>query len=221
MAIPFINALEHYVSICILLTSMWYYFTGAYETFWSIYTILVLLILIKKIIFMRRESHVCLSQRNALLFLIMIIISWLSFLNSTFHYYNGFLGFVYILLVAFALGNMCYLSVEKLYRTLQFLAIELVLCFLITMLVNGTIFVDGRLTIANDINVNTFGKMCAQLSTILFISMYFERKNRFKYLLFFIIVFVMAFLSGSRGALLASICAVTIIAITVFMIFIR
>ena len=45
LALPFINSIEHFVVISLLLSTISYYFTGAYEEIFSIYTILLILIM--------------------------------------------------------------------------------------------------------------------------------------------------------------------------------
>ena len=45
LALPFINSIEHFVVISLLLSTISYYFTGAYEEIYSIYTILMILII--------------------------------------------------------------------------------------------------------------------------------------------------------------------------------
>ena len=47
MAFPFIYSIEHYVVIVLMLSTISYYFTGAYEGVYSIYTILMILIIIR------------------------------------------------------------------------------------------------------------------------------------------------------------------------------
>lgn len=210
MALPFIKSIEHFVVISLLMSTISYYFTGAYEEIYSIYTILMILILMR-VIFLK-GGKLEYNPNNFILITVLGILTYFSYIGSPFHYINGLYRMLYLLLLSTVVGNLIRLKLTIICELLPKLASVMVIGYVISVLVNGSL-VDGRLTIANSVNTNTFGMSCAQLACILLISA-FLKKSQFKRNLFLCVIIVMlAFLSGSRGALMAFILSSAVVII--------
>ena len=210
MALPFVNSIEHYCAISLMLSTISYYFVGAYEEVYSIYTILIVLAIFRALFFNKGKIKVA---RNSLLLLLpMCILAVVSYSMSPFNYSRGLFRLLYLLVICIIIGYFTRLRLTKLCRIIPQLAEVMVIGYIISVLVSGS-YVDGRLTIANDINTNTFGMSCAQLSCILLISFVINDKKKKIKLILSIVVAGLAFLSGSRGALLAFILASAIVII--------
>ena len=116
------------------------------------------------------------------------------------------------MILTFIMGNIVKIDLNKMVYIIPKLALVLVFGFIISLLSMKS-FVNGRLTIANNVNTNTFGMSCAQLTCILFISYYIFGKKK-TYLYGSIIVGLLGLLSGSRGSILAAIgscCLITLL----------
>ena len=95
MAFPFIYSIEHYVVIVLMLSTISYYFTGAYEGVYSIYTILMILIIIR-ILFMQK-GKMEFNKNSVVLIVILSVISCCSYSISQFNYFNGLVRLLYLL----------------------------------------------------------------------------------------------------------------------------
>ena len=210
LALPFINSIEHYVVISLLLSTISYYFTGAYEEIYSIYTILMLLI-ISKVIFVNK-GKLEFNSNNLVLILILGLLACYSYIKSPFHYFNGLFRLLYLLLLTIVVGNFIRLKITVICEMLPKIASVMVIGYVFSVIIKGSL-IDGRLTIANSVNTNTFGMSCAQLGCILLISAFLDKNQMKKNLFLCAIVVVLALLSGSRGALMAFALASAIVVI--------
>lgn len=210
LALPFINSIEHYVVISLLLSTISYYFTGAYEEIYSIYTILMILI-ISKVIFVNK-GKLEFNANNLVLILILGLLACYSYIKSPFHYFNGLFRLLYLLLLTIVVGNFIRLKITVICAILPKIASVMVVGYVFSVIIKGSL-IDGRLTIANSVNTNTFGMSCAQLGCILLISAFLDKKQMKKNLCLCAIVVVLALLSGSRGALMAFALASAIVVI--------
>ncbi len=202
LALPFINCPEHYIGICFLFSTIAYYFHGALEGLYSIYTILVFLIFINSL--RKRNTHI---NTKCLIPLIgLCITAVISFNQSQFNYSNGLFKLLYIIIVTTIIGNFYKIDIRKLSLVLPKIAGAMIIGYLLTVVISGSI-VDGRLTISNTVNTNSFGMSCAQLATIMIVSYIISKTGKSIKLCLCIIVVLLAFLSGSRGALLAFMAA--------------
>lgn len=202
LALPFIYTPEYFVGICFLFSTISYYFHGAYEGIYSIYTILLVIVflncLMNKNMTFQKTAFVSIGG--------LAIIAVLSFNYSQFHYYNGLYKLLYILFVTTVIGNFYRLDIKILSLVLPKLAGTMTIGYLLSIVYSGS-FVDGRLTIASQVNTNSFGMSCAQLATILVVSCIVSKNRKGVKIFLSLIIFVLAFLSGSRGALLAFLSA--------------
>ena len=210
MALPFIYSIEHYVVIALMLSTISYYFTGAYEGIYSIYTILIMLIIIRILLIQKGKMEF--NKNSVILIIILSIISCCSYAVSQFYYFNGLFRLLYLLLLSLILGNTIRLKIDVMCTILPRIAGVMIIGYIFSVLINGSI-IDGRLTIANSVNTNTFGMSCAQLGSILLTDSFLNKSHKKKNLFLCAAIIILAFLSGSRGAVLACILTVMIIVI--------
>ena len=210
MAFPFIYSIEHYVVIVLMLSTISYYFTGAYEGVYSIYTILMILIIIR-ILFMQK-GKMEFNKNSVVLIVILSVISCFSYSISQFNYFNGLVRLLYLLFLSLILGNTIKLKIDLMCNILPEIASVMIIGYIFSVLVNGSI-IEGRLTIANTVNTNTFGMSCAQLGSVLLTDSFLNKTHKKRNLLLCAAVIVLAFLSGSRGAVLAFVLTNVIIII--------
>lgn len=210
MALPFIYSIEHYVVIALMLSTISYYFTGAYEGIYSIYTILIMLIIIRILLIQKGKMEF--NKNSVILIIILSIISCCSYAVSQFYYFNGLFRLLYLLLLSLILGNTIRLKIDVMCTILPRIAGVMIIGYIFSVLINGSI-IDGRLTIANSVNTNTFGMSCAQLGSILLTDSFLNKSHKKKNLFLCVAIIILAFLSGSRGAVLACILTVMIIVI--------
>ena len=210
MALPFIYSIEHYVVIALMLSTISYYFTGAYEGIYSIYTILIMLIIIR--ILLMQKGKMEFNKNSVILIIILSIISCCSYAVSQFYYFNGLFRLLYLLLLSLILGNTIRLKIDVMCTILPRIAGVMIIGYIFSVLINGSI-IDGRLTIANSVNTNTFGMSCAQLCSILLTDSFLNKSHKKKNLFLCVAIIILAFLSGSRGAVLACVLTVMIIVI--------
>lgn len=210
LALPFVNSIEHYVVIAILLSTISYYFTGAYEGVFSIYTILMILI-IARIIF--DGKYKLGFHRNSLIPICLLGgLACFSYVISPFHYLIGLFRLLYLLLLSVIVGNFIRLKISLICEMLPKVATVMVFGYIASILVNGS-FVNGRLAIASSINTNTFGMSCAQLGCILLTAAFLNKLQMKRNLFIGLIVLVLGLLSGSRGALFALVLSSLIVII--------
>lgn len=210
LALPFVRSVEHYIVICLLFSTISYYFTGAYEEIYSMYTILVVLIVLKT--FIIDGGFLQFSKKNILSIIALIVLSLISYKLSKFNYSNGLYRLGYLLIVSIFVGNFVRCRLKTICEILPKIAATMVLGYLFTIAISG-IYIDGRLTIANDINTNTFGMSCAQLGCILLMTAFFNKEHRMRNIVLCTIILILALLSGSRGAILAFILSCLIVVI--------
>lgn len=125
LALPFINSIEHYVVISLLLSTISYYFTGAYEEIFSIYTILMILI-ISKVIFVNK-GKLEFNANNLVLILILGLLACYSYIKSPFHYFNGLFRLLYLLLLTIVVGNFIRLKITVICEMLPKIASVMVI----------------------------------------------------------------------------------------------
>ena len=131
---------------------------------------------------------------------------------SQFYYFNGLFRLLYLLLLSLILGNTIRLKIDVMCTILPRIAGVMIIGYIFSVLINGSI-IDGRLTIANSVNTNTFGMSCAQLGSILLTDSFLNKSHKKKNLFLCVAIIILAFLIGSRGAVLACVLTVMIIVI--------
>lgn len=212
LAIPFIYSIEHYIVICFLFSTISYYFAGAYEEILSFYSILIVIIILRILIV--NHFHISFNNRNLISIVMLVFLSVFSYTLSQFNYSNGLYRLLYLMLVSLFVGNFVRCRITVICNVLPKIASVLVLGYLFTIAVSGT-YVDGRLTLENSINTNTFGMSCAQLGCILLMATIINAENRLFNAILCIIITTLALLSGSRGAILAFVLSCLIVLIVI------
>lgn len=202
LAVPFVNSTEHYFCITLLLSTMWGYFPGALLSVFSIYTVLAALITAKAVL----EEKPLRLRRGSLLLGFLGVTAAVSWLVSA---YSEIVGLAMVLLLigmAALIGEAARFDLKKLTDVLARLAFVLTLWYCLCALLAPSFTRNGRLSIADSVNVNTFGSSCAILAAILFLSFGFAGKRPWQ-LVGGAAALALLVLSGSRGALLGFVLA--------------
>lgn len=203
-ALPFVKIPEYYIGIAMLLDTISYYFVGVSEGVFSITTILFFICLCN--IFIYKKGRIVSTHRCTGALTCLCLITVISYYHSVFHYTNGMFRLLYLLIITMVLGNLIRIDIALLGKILPKLALTMTLGYLVTVLLTRS-FIEGRLTIANEVNTNTFGMSCAQIATVLCVSYMISEKKSISHLCAAVIIVGLAFFSGSRGAILAFIAA--------------
>lgn len=197
-AVPFFFHPDKFVCICFLLSTMAYYFLGADEGVWSIYTILALIMVFRIII--RPKTSIRLQP--VILFLWMIVAFVLSYKQSRFDYAMGMFAMIYNVVIALLLALTIKIDKETIVSFLPKMAAFQLMLYIIMFLLSN--HYDGYgFSISEKVNHNTFGASVSILSIIMFVKMVFYEDKSWKYKLHWIISIVLLFVSGSRNAMLA------------------
>lgn len=195
MAVPFINHLDKYVLICYVLSTIAYYFIGADEAIWSIYSIFAVLALIKTILNQK------IRVQKTFPFLMIIAATIISYTYSEFHYLNGAILLVYNIVISIIILNTITFDEDTLTNFLPFLAcIQIVLYG--SILLTAGFNEAGRLSISNNVDFNTFGMAVAQMCVILGIKIFILKGSHIIYRIIWILGLIIVILSSSRNALL-------------------
>ena len=205
MSIMFLYYPEYLICISIFLSSVSYFFFGAHEGILSIYTILAIILIFNRIILKKVKVF---NYKSLILSLFLCCISYISYKFSSFNYTEGLLRMIYVIFISLLVGNFINLDKKKLFRIIPLIALTMAIGYIIVLVFNG-VLVNGRLTIANEVNVNTFGKACALIVVSLFLAYYFNRK-KWIYLLMGFVMIILEFSTGSRGSLVATILSIII-----------
>lgn len=197
-SIPFFNHPDKFVCICFLLSTMAYFFMGADEGIWSIYTILAVIMVCQFII----RSNTTVKLQPVVLFIWMILAFVLSYNRSRFDYMMGLFAMIYNVVIALLLVLTIKIDRESLVSFLPKMAAFQLIVYIIMLLING--YYDGYgFSISEKVNHNTFGSSVSILSIIILVKMAFYADKSWKYKLFWVISIALVFVSGSRNALLA------------------
>ncbi len=205
-ALPFLQYVDKFASVCFILSTMSYYFVGADEGLWSIYTILAIIVLLRA--FKVRKSGLSLIRFLFLLWMILAVL--LSYYNSIFNYTKGMFAIIYNVVVAILIATILKINKDTIVNFLPKIASFQLIVYVILLLINGSY--DGYgYSISADINHNTFGSSVVILGIIIFIKIMFFEGNTLAYKFAWVASFVLTFVCGSRNALLAMVLTSVII----------
>ena len=210
ISLMLINDIEHFLAICSVTATMAYYFVGADEGIYSIYSIFMVIFVIKSLL---SQKIVFDWTGNFLPKLLIIILAFISYKLSPFQYGKGFFLFVYIVLFSILIGSLLEINYKEYFRALTFLACLMVYCYVIMVFATG-VTIEGRVRLAEDINANTCGMSCSQLGIIIFLSWFTQDASsslKGLKLITFCVDLVILFLTGSRTALMAMVLAVVMV----------
>lgn len=207
-----ITEVESLISVCVVVSTIAYYFVGADEGIYSIYTLLILVIIIKKLL--DRKFVIPPETGKSLLYgFALIVIAIISYNQSKYEYFNGLVELIYIIIVSALIACFCYIDYKKLIHCLVMHACILILLYAIFLPFQYS-YLEGRYSISENVNFNTFGMSCAQLATIILLDILLCEKRRMlkkAKILVFIVALVLLYLSGSRTSLFAVVAAIAII----------
>ena len=211
LSLPFYKSIEHFISIVLLLSTISYYFFGAYENILSIYTILILVSVISFIFMKKKLLKKNLS--NGWEIICLCILSYISYSNSPYGYINGLFRVIYILTITYILGIISNLNLKKITCILPKLSSILLWSYGIIVVINPIMDSTGRLSLSENVNGNTFAMSCAINLCIVFLNYYLvrDKKTKLKTVLTLIVGLILILLSGSRTALMAVVLSCAII----------
>ena len=205
MAIPFINNLDKFISLCYIISPITYYYTGTDEGIISIYTIFIIFSIFH-IIFKQRINNV-----NIISFIIMLFAVYVSFTSSEFEYLNGVFLLIYIIIISIFISITNKFKKDTLILFIPFLACVQIFIFTIELILSG-VTSEGRFSISQLVDYNTFGMATAQMGVILITQWIVKgKKNNLIYKIAIMLSIVITILSGSRNALLGLIGASIIV----------
>ena len=210
LALPFVFKPELYLLICYLFSTIAYFFCGADEGIYSIYTIMMVICALNLLLVRCRFrlSGVLLILGAAFLWL-----AWDSYKHSMLHYIMGLYAVFYVVVAAIAVSALsrperC--DIMKFWP--EFAAVFFALCLVSCMLTGNGEF--GRFSIHKTVNYNTFGMAMGQLAVIFAVTHFaLGDKKRKLFFVLWIAALAMVMVSGSRSALMGSLCAFLIIQI--------
>lgn len=208
LTLPFYLEIENLLSVIIILSTISYYFLGVYEHAMSLYTLLIIWVIFAKVVFKKRIYKINFVKGMPLIGLSLI--SYFSYLHSPFGYMNGALRMIYILISVYVINVFGNFNFKKITRILPKLYSVVLWSYAIIITINPSIDSSGRISLAKDINGNTFGLSCALGVCILFLKYVILRNKKGKFFLKATILLglILVLLSGSRTALMSVVLSI-------------
>ena len=205
-AIPFIYHLDKFACICFLLSTMSYFFLGADEAIWSLYTILAIMMIFKTL----TKLKISLCFKSVVYFLWLIVAIIISYIYSEFGYSKGMYAMIYNIAIAILLTMTMKINKDTIISFLPKIAVFQLITYIVMLLING--YYDGYgFSISKNINHNTFGASVAILSVIILVKIVFFREKALIYKFIWGVSLILTIVAGSRDALLAMILTSVII----------
>lgn len=205
-AIPFLNYTERLLEICLVVSPIAYFFTGADEGILSIYSFYVVFLLIRYIVTKRIRNPSAVGIRILLIVAIVI-----SYHKSSLAMSSGMYELIYVILISIMISYIGeYDEITPLPNFSRLCIIGLY--FYLGVLIIHPFVEYGRYSISSDVNVNTLGLSLAIMTVTIVVDLVYNWKNSFH--LFRIVTIglglVMILLTGSRNSLLAVVGSVVI-----------
>lgn len=205
-ALPFVFFLDKFVTICLLLSTMSYFFLGGDEGIWSLYTILAIIMLLR--MFLTSKNTLSFKSVFCLVWVVVAVI--ISYYNSRFGYTMGMFAMIYNIVIALLIAITVKINKHTVVSFLPKITTVQIFAYVAMLAVNG--HYDGYgFSVSEEINHNTFGASVAFLSIILFVKIIFFKGNSLIYILTWFMSLGLIMLSGSRNALLALVITVVIV----------
>ena len=191
-----------------MLSTIAFFFTGADESVWSLYTIYCI-VAILGILSRKSKIHLFLSILPMLCMIVPVVV---SYEHSTFQYSKG----LFLMLFNICMGSVFALTVnfendpELLTSFLPKIACFQMIVYFIAAMLSPTLTSYGA-TLVVGMNHNAFGISCAQIGTIIGVKalLFDKAKNKF-YILMLVISYLTTFVTGSRNAFLGITVALVI-----------
>ena len=210
MSLLYIKNIEAFLAVITLTSTISYFFIGADEAVFSLYTIFVVIELVRN--FVIKDDTSIILKKDLAWFFCIILLAFISFSQSPFNYSMGFLELSYIVLFSIFVLIVAKFNMQKYINHLEYLSYLMVILYGIILLFYGSV-IEGRYTLANGINTNTFGMSCTQLGIIIYLTYLVKaKKNKLNLrMLFFFMDVCLVLLSGSRTSLFSLIASIFII----------
>lgn len=205
-AIPFVYHLDKFACLCFLLSTMSYYFMGADEGLWSLYTILAIMLVVQAFL----KGVMSLPVKSCVYLSWIAVAVILSYLQSQFGYSTGMFAMIYNIVIALLMATTLEIDRETVASFLPLMAAFQLLAYVGMLLISG--HYDGYgFSVSASVNHNTFGTSVVILSIILFVKIVFFQDGSVLYKFFWALSLVLTIVSGSRNALLALLLTTVVI----------
>lgn len=208
LAIPYYRQIEKFALITYIFSTIAFFFAGADEAFFSLYTIFCIVALLSIITNVRKIGF-----RNLWRLLLMVIPVCLSYLHSRFGYTAGMFLLIYNIAIACTYASIINFDrdSDSLKTFFPFIASIQIIIYAIAMIY---LWISSGIvgTIQSNINHNVVGISCVQLGVILAVKAFTSEKGtNVYYKILTYLAFILIFFTGSRNALLALVITFTII----------
>lgn len=197
-SIPLYLDLERFLEVCIVLSSISYYFMGADEAVLSIYTIYAVLCVVRFCFTSHKRKF-----NNIFFRLLIILVFFYSYKLSSMSTFSGTMELVYIVLMSFIVSAIAKIDDSDPLAFLPALASYVIFFFVLMVMLNP--ISDGeRITFSYQVNANGFGFASALMTCIILLSLIIKKqKQRGLYITFSVLGFILVLLSGSRNSIIA------------------
>jgi len=213
LGIFFVKKIERLLSIVTLTATIAYFFVGADESIYSLYSIFCIILLLQSFLFLKTKWKP--DYKDLVLKCLLIVLSVFSYSKSPFVYTNGLYEFIFIIMFSIIIANFTTIDFSEFIKSLSYLSCVLIVCFFFMLPITG-VSIEGRIRISAAVNSNTSGMACAQMGIITFFSYFFHKGKEKKIkLFFFILAGVLVLLSGSRTSLFAMISSIGVVLIII------
>lgn len=195
LAIPFYNHLDKYAVICLFLSNIAYFFFCADEGIYSVYTILIILLI-------SRNFKVFNKKIPLILFLLFGVVIIISYSFSKYSYLTGMYAMLYNIIVCLLIGYKVRFAPSTVRSFFPYIAYLQIIAFVIILFINGSF--DGvGLSVSKEVNHNTFGMAVSFLGVITFLKLIYYSECKAIEITMFVICIVLSVISGSRNGLMA------------------
>ena len=199
LALPFLNTTEKYLEICMVFSTIAYFFKGADEAVFSIYTIYIGFLVFHFV--MNPKIN---FARNLLLRLLLIAIFLYSYKLSTLALSTGLYELIYVVGMSILISFMVEVDRKEPLKRLPNLCMCGILLYAVALLLHPVIR-EGRYTFSDDVNVNTLGLSVAVMTTMVLIDLFHDAEGKLKFARYSVALLglTLLLLTGSRNGLMA------------------
>lgn len=217
LTLPFYKHEDRLLDVCLVVSSISYYYANGDEQPISIYSMLCLFCLLRGITgsakrTAARNGALRTKLKNLFPRLLLIVVLTISYSHSTMSSFSGFMELVYVVLVSIVVSIYPPINEKQPLATVSF-AVCINIIFLALMLAVNHISNGSRMQFSPDVNPNSFGFSSSFMSALLTMSLiiYPKRPYRVVKIVICVVGIVLMLLSGSRNALLAYVAAVSLL----------
>ena len=199
LALPFINETERFLEICLVLSPIAYFFSGADEAVFSLYTIYVGFLALRGIV--KRELR---FPQNFWSRLFLIFVFIISYRHSTLAMSSGMYELIYVVVISVIVSSMGEMDEKEPLKRLPNLCMCGICVYAIALAIRPVIQ-EGRYTFSGDVNVNTLGFSATIMTVIILIDLFEGWHTLFRgtRMIIAMIGFGEVLMTGSRNGLMA------------------